>query len=187
MNDLCNETDLQALVDNMQTGKGNDLARIDELLTSYPNDPRIHFLRGSVLAGTGKLIEAHASLSKAVEIAPDFSIARFQLGFFQLTSGESNNALKTWALLDQLPEDHYLKLFVVGLRHLIRDEFVDCIANLQGGIKLNDENLPLNDDMRLIIEQCTPLVEEQAQDDEEQSMSATSLLLKQHSGNDQKH
>jgi hypothetical protein len=114
-----------------------------------------------------------------VDIAPDFAIARFQLGFFQLTSGESNNALKTWARLDGLPDDNYLKIFVIGLRHLIRDEFEDCIACLKKGISLNEENPPLNNDMNLLISQCEPLIgsEQQSADDDE--TSATSFMLNQ--------
>ena len=183
MSNLCPEEEMQSLVTMMQTGTGDDLGSIDALLANYEEDPRLHFLKGSILVGEGKLIEAHGSLSKAVEIAPDFAIARFQLGFFQLTSGESNNALKTWARLDMLPEEHYLKLFVVGLRHLIRDEFQDCIDTLRKGMALNKENLPLNNDMKLIIEQCQPLIsgEDGATQTDEAETSATSFFLNQYS------
>ena len=105
MSELCDEKTMQSLVDDMQTSDGNEVNAIDALLSDYPDDPRLHFLKGSVLVGQGNLIEGHSALTRAVKIAPDFAIARFQLGFFQLTSGESNNALKTWARLDQLPKD----------------------------------------------------------------------------------
>ena len=114
------------------------------------------------MAGEGDLLNAHRFLSRAVELAPDFHIARFQLGFFQLTSGESNSALKTWAPLDALPDDHYLKLFSAGLRNLTRDEFAECVELLYFGIKNNIENLPLNNDMKLIIERCQPFLEDGA-------------------------
>ncbi|WP_371395845.1 hypothetical protein [Fretibacter rubidus] len=185
MSEICPNEQMEALVAAMQTEGGNDLAAIDALLAAFDADPRLHFLKGSVLAGQGKLIEAHGALSKAVEIAPDFAIARFQLGFFQLTSGESNAALKTWARLDGLPDGHYLKSFVMGLRHLIRDEFQDCIDTLREGIANNKENPPLNNDMELIIKQCVPLLNaddgNNSQGDDDDATSATSLLLNQYS------
>ena len=51
----------------------------------------------------------------AVALAPDFLIARYQLGFFELTSGEVDNALATWGPLLRLPEDNYLRQFVEGM------------------------------------------------------------------------
>lgn len=190
MTDLCDEKTMQTLVERMQAGEGDDISAIDAVLTKYPNDPRLHFLKGSIHVGEGNLIEGHTALSRAVEIAPDFAIARFQLGFFQLTSGESNNALKTWARLDQLPEGHYLKTFVVGLRHLIRDEIAECITVLQEGIANNEENLPLNNDMALIITEITPLLEGEKPkegDSDDDEISSTSFILNQFSGSDTKH
>lgn len=72
------------------------LLRVENLLHEFPDDARLHFLYGSTLIGDGRLIEGHRALTRAVEIAPDFAIARFQLGFFQLTSGEPASALQTF-------------------------------------------------------------------------------------------
>src|SRR5688572_1525981 len=80
---------------------GNDdddggMKALDRLLADHPEDPRLHFMKGSLLAGTGRAIEAHAAMSRAVELAPEYSLARYQLGFFELTSGEPARALSTW-------------------------------------------------------------------------------------------
>ena len=187
MQNLCDDKTMQTLVESMQSDEIDDVAEINKLLGQYPEDPRLHFLKGSILVGAGNLIEAHQALHKAVEIAPDFAIARFQLGFFQLTSGESNNALKTWARLDALPDEHYLKIFVVGLRHLIRDELEECIAQLREGISKNVENPPLNNDMQLLIDEVTPLINKDTSNDNEDVASATSVLLSQFSNDDTKH
>jgi len=137
----------------------------------------LHFLRGSVLAGIGRYIEAHQSLSRAVHLAPDYAIARFQLGFFQLTSGETANALDTWGRLDGLQDGHYLRKFVDGLRCLIRDDFKGVIQHLSEGITLNSENPPLNNDMTLIIERCRPLAAQAPEQGE--AASETALILQQ--------
>jgi hypothetical protein len=177
MTRLCGEDSLKALVDAMQTAPSDQLGRIEALLANFPEDARLHLLRGTTLVGSGRLIEGHRSLAPAGGVAPDFAIARFQLGLFQLTSGEAENALGTWGRLDSLPDTHYLRKFVDGLRCLIRDDFRGAAQALGEGIRLNPENAPLNRDMQLLINQCLPLADaEQERDDS--SMSETALILK---------
>ena len=180
MNQICSEERLQELVATMQNEQGDDLQECERLLVEYPEDARLHFLRGSILAGIGRPIEAMPALRRAVELAPDFLLARFQLGFFQLTSGEAADALGTWGPLALLPADHYLRLFVGGLTHLIRDEFTDALDQLRAGMAANLENPPLNNDMAMLAGQIEQLMRgdvENASGD----ASATSLLLGQFS------
>ena len=180
---LCSDEKLNQLVEDLQSGEPNGVERLSSLLQSYPDDPRIVFMMASMLASQGDLVNAHKYFGRAIEIAPDLHIAGFQFGLFQLTSGESNAALKTWALLDTLPEGHYLKLFATGLRHLIRDEFDDCVRLLQEGISVNDENLPLNGDMQMLIDRCRDQLavapENAVAEETSEEQSATSILLKQ--------
>lgn len=183
MEDLCSETELQALMGAMQADSGDELEQVDRLIADHPGDPRLHFLRGSILASIGRPIEALPALRQAVELAPDFTIARFQLGFFQLTSGEAANALSTWGPLAMLPEQNYLRMFVAGLTHLIRDEFAEAIAQLRAGIQANDENPPLNRDMQLIVDQTSAIASGKSDEAREgDAASATSFLLDQLSG-----
>ena len=186
---MCTDKDMQALLSVLQSDSQAALERADLLLKSFPRDARLHFLRGSILVGAGRPIEAYSALSRAVDIAPDFAIARFQLGFFQLTSGEANNAVATWAPLERLEDGHYLKLFVEGLRHLIADDFDAAFRLLARGMEANTENPPLNRDMQLLIDRCRQVgaVKEakpeaevaEGEGDSEESVSATSFLLGQ--------
>jgi tetratricopeptide (TPR) repeat protein len=179
MSTICGDEKMQELAQAMQADE-DQMERVEALLDEFPEDARLHFLRGSMLIGKGRLIEAHRALSRAVALAPDFDIARFQLGFFQLTSGEAENALETWGRLDRLPDGHYLRKFVEGLRCLIRDEFANTIETLQQGIALNQENPPLNRDMQLIVDQCRPLLAgARTVDESGESASETSLILQQ--------
>lgn len=188
MTTFCPEDQLQDLMAAMQSDDRDELARVDRLIAAYGDDARLHFLRGSMLAGIGRPIEALSSLRRAVELAPDFAIARFQLGFFQLTSGEAADALSTWGPIALLPDGHYLRFFVGGLTHLIRDEFDETIARLEEGIAVNAENPALNGDMQLIIDQVRAVqkanraVEVAGVDGEGGSASATSFLLDQLTG-----
>jgi hypothetical protein len=178
MSNFCDEATMQALVALMQTGE-DPIDRIDALLGEFPEDARLHFLRGSVLIGKARLIEGHRSLSRAVTLAPDYAIARFQLGLFQLTSGEAENALETWGRLDRLPDGHYLRKFVDGLRCLIRDDFNGAINNLRQGIALNEENAPLNNDMQMLIDRSIATMQGGSGEDNAEAASETSLVLQQ--------
>lgn len=182
MTRLCSDDDLEQLMASMQSDDAGGLRRTDSLLAAHPDDPRLHFLRGSILAGIGRPIEALPALRRAVELAPDFAIARFQLGFFELTSGEPGNALSTWGPLALLPEGHYLRTFVAGLTHLIRDEFDAAVAQLRAGIAANAENPPLNRDMQLIVDQVGALLTPGDAASEPRTASAASFLLDQFAG-----
>src|SRR5438067_6569596 len=127
---LCDDKTLGELLAASASGAKDEIERTDRLLDEYPDDGRLHFLRGSLLAGIGRSIEALPSLRRAVELAPDLAIARFQLGFFLLTSGEAGEALEVWGPLALLPNGHYLRYFVGGLTHLIRDEFAETVMRL---------------------------------------------------------
>jgi tetratricopeptide (TPR) repeat protein len=150
---LCPDERLAECVAVIQGDPQDGMIRLENLLVEFEGDPRLHFLNGSLLAGAKDYAAARVAMRRAVDLAPDFAIARFQLGFLLLTSGEPHAAQEAWGPLHGLPRDHYLHHFVLGLCHLIRDEFSAAIAELQEGIGRNAENPPLNNDMQLIIDE----------------------------------
>lgn len=178
--DLCSDEEIAGLVSALQSADADDLAQVDGMLRRFPDDPRLHFIRGSILAGRQDALKAHAALARAVELAPDFHIARYQLGFFELTSGEVDRALSTWGPLQRLPADFYLRKFVDGLIHLVRDEFDQALTLMHEGIALNRENEPLNSDIRLLMSECEAARNaNRADDDASGDLSATSVILGQ--------
>lgn len=151
MSGLCPDDRLQAVVSLANSNEGAVLAEVEILLAQYRDDPRLHFMKGSFLAASGDYEAAHEAMRVAVDIAPDFVLARYQLGFLLLSSGKAHAAQEAWGPLNGLPKDHYLKLFVTGLTHLIHDQFADAREWLERGIAANQENSPMNNDIRLIL------------------------------------
>ncbi|WP_420606059.1 tetratricopeptide repeat protein [Novosphingopyxis sp.] len=178
---MMNDQELAALSAAVARPDADDLALVDGALRAHPDDPRLHFLYASLCAAHGRSVQAHGSFMRALEIAPDFAVARFQTGLFELTSGEASEALATWGPLLRLPEENYFRQFVEGLTHMIRDEFGPAIARFRRGIALNIENPPLNDDMNMLIEQCETLAGGGSPDMADEGSSPTSFVLNQFS------
>jgi tetratricopeptide (TPR) repeat protein len=153
MANLASNEALSALVQRIGSDPRKGMRELDGLLADFPQDPRLHFLKGSLLAGKEDYAGARTAMRRAVDLAPDYAVARFQLGFLLLTSGEPYAAQETWGPLHGLPADNYIRIFVEGLCHLIRDEFDETVRTLQDGIARNQENLPMNRDMQLLIDE----------------------------------
>lgn len=183
-NALATDPEILDLVKALEGDDENEIASIDALLARYPEDPRLHFMRGSVMAGKSRPNEAHESMQRAVEIAPGYALARYQLGFFELTSGEPEKALSTWGPLLREADDNPLRVFVEGMTHLIRDEFDAAIAKFEKGISLNHENEPMNNDIRLLMGEVRKLAADKVDNsNDDEGHSATSLILGQLGGN----
>jgi len=169
----------------METDGTAALSGLDRLLAQYAGDPRLHFMRGSLLAGLERYDEARTAMQKAVDLAPDYALARFQLGFLALTSGDAAGAQAIWLPLANLPEDNPLRLFVRGLNAMLAGDFQDAISLLAAGIERNREIAPLNGNMAVLItEMREKLGSADAGDNIE---SDAHFLLRQYSFKDTRH
>lgn len=113
------------------------------------------FMLGSEYAQLGLVDPAKAAFGRAVARGPDFPLARFQLGMLHLTCGEVDAARDVWAPLAALAASHpqaYLACFCRGLCHLVAEEFSLAMQALADGLALNNDNPPLNDDMRRVLD-----------------------------------
>jgi len=176
--DPCPDDLLGVTVRSFGSDQADNLSKVESLLGDYPADARLLFLRGSLLAGLERFAEARSAMESALHAVPDYPIARFQLGFLELTSGEPARALETWRPLHRLAADHPLRLFEQGLEHLIADRFADAIDLLRQGIVRNVELEPLNRDMGLLIDRMQAAIDKPAA--AEEGLSATHLLLQRY-------
>lgn len=128
------------------------IAAVEEAIRGSPGNARLHFLRGSLFAENGDYPKALADFQAATELAPDFPIARFQLGLLELCLGQSERAKEIWRPLDQLEENNCLRLFKEGLCHLADERLQEGVDRLQAGRATNRTFPPLNRDMQLLID-----------------------------------
>jgi Flp pilus assembly protein TadD len=130
------------------------LSTLQRALAKAPDNAQAHLLLGGLQASAGRIDQALRFMTRAVELEPGFAAARFQLGLLHLTSGDVAQAENIWQPLQQLAEDNPYRLFKQGMLHLVRDEFADCVANIEAGIEHNHENKALNREMARIAERA---------------------------------
>lgn len=136
---------------------GSARGLLEQEVQAHPTDPRLLLLLGAELVHARELDRAEAAYTAALNLAPDFAIARFQLGLLQFTSARPAVAMATWSLLEKLDEDHPLRLFKTGLEALGQDRFAEARTWLERGIAQNKDNPALNRDMRLVLDRIAAL------------------------------
>ena len=182
---LCPDDRLSAVIAAIQDDATDGIAEVKPLVREFSGDPRLRFLLGSLLASARRYPEAKSEMREALRLAPDYAIARFQLGLLELSSGDAAAAETTWRRLDDLPSDDALRVLSSGLRSLARDEFPEAIQQLERGMALNLAYPQVNSDMQLVIDAIrNPPPQAPDSDD---GMSAAQMLLRQHSGKATRH
>lgn len=127
-----------------------------------PQSGAPHFLIGSALASEGEYEKAEVAFSNAVLLAPHFSIARYQLGLLQFSSGRAALALVMWQPLLDTPnpteEEKALAVFVRGYAELAQDNFEPALAHFKEGVRINTGNAAVSGDVNKVIERVEQLL-----------------------------
>ncbi|GAB3662320.1 tetratricopeptide repeat protein [Ramlibacter alkalitolerans] len=111
-----------------------------------------HFLLASEQASAGDFAQAELSFANALLLAPDFALARYQLGLLQFTSSRAPVALLTWQPLLSLPESDALLHFVRGFAALGQNAFSESLAHLRRGLQCTPANPALCSDIVQVVE-----------------------------------
>ncbi|RZL01573.1 MAG: hypothetical protein EOP36_11030 [Rubrivivax sp.] len=113
------------------------------------------YMLGAEYAQIGLMDRAADYMGQAIDMDDTLHTARFQLGLLHLTQAQVEQSLQVLAPLEKLGDNSCFTHFGIGLRHLIRDEFVDSRTHLLRGIQLNSEsaspNLALNGDIQKLL------------------------------------
>jgi tetratricopeptide (TPR) repeat protein len=118
-----------------------------------------HFLIGSEHASAGNMDAAELAFTHAVLLAPEFHIARYQLGLLQFSSQRPAVALLTWQPLFALPATEALGHFVRGFAALADDRLQDTLKHLRDGLDRNVNNPALAADIGKVVEAVEDLLQ----------------------------
>jgi tetratricopeptide (TPR) repeat protein len=98
------------LEQGLAASQANDSVRALDLFAqasaAAPTAGLPHFLMASEWASLGEIEKAEAAFANAVLLAPDLTIAHYQLGLLQFSSGRAALALVIWQPLLQLVVHH---------------------------------------------------------------------------------
>ncbi|MFZ6781033.1 hypothetical protein ACO0LD_29715 [Undibacterium sp. Ji83W] len=151
------------LQEALRVSQANDgpaaISLFQQALTLNPQSAATYCLLGAEYITLGQIAESEAAYANALVLAPDFHVARFQLGLLQFTSARVAVALLTWQPLLALGDDKALKLFVMGFAHMAQDEFETAVNYFERGIVLNADIPPLNIDIQRVISEIRSLQE----------------------------
>ncbi len=110
-----------------------------------------HLLMAGEFAEMQRYEDAEASFARAVLLAPQLTIARFQLGLLQFTSSRIPMACMTWQPLAALGPDDPLVTFVDGFVALANDDLSVARSAFERGLALDGTNEPLRRDIARIV------------------------------------
>jgi tetratricopeptide (TPR) repeat protein len=111
-----------------------------------------HFLIGSEQAAAGDLDAAEVAFANAVLLAPEFLLARYQLGLLQFSSNRAAMAMVTWGPLLALAPAEPLGHYVRGFAALAQDRFTESVAQFEAGLDCEELNPAVAADIRQVVE-----------------------------------
>lgn len=126
------------------------LAVLNAARDAQPDSGQVLALLAAHHMQRGEADAAEAAFIGALQRDPEMATPRFQLGLLQFTSARPQSAFQTWHPLESLGERHFLVLFKRAFAALAIDAFDDALLLLDQGIAQNQENAPLNQDMRMV-------------------------------------
>ncbi|BBB64200.1 hypothetical protein UNDKW_5927 (plasmid) [Undibacterium sp. KW1] len=156
----------EILQEALRLSQANDgptaIKLFQEALAINPQSAATYCLLAAEYITLGQVAESEAAYANALMLAPEFHLARFQMGLLQFTSARVPVALLTWQPLLALSDENALKLFVMGFAHIARDDFEVAINYFERGIKVNADIPPLNTDIQRVIAEIKGLQDKSA-------------------------
>lgn len=133
---------------------------VSMLKTVLERDPKHVFgtyLLAAEHAQLGMMDRAEEGFRKTVQMAPDFPIARFQLGQMCLVKGNPSEAKAILAPLANLPAGQALSCYAKGLIAAADEDAGEAIRQLQVGLACAQDIPALALDMRRVLDNLLAL------------------------------
>ncbi len=109
------------------------------------------YLLAAEHAQLGMMDRAEEGFVKTVALAPDFPMARFQLGQLYLVKGDAELARNLLAPLAQLPAGQALSFYAKGLIAAANENVNEAIVQLQAGLDCEQDIPALAQDMQRVL------------------------------------
>lgn len=156
-------------------------------ITADPGAGLPQFLLGAEFAALGDMPQAETAFANATRLAPEFPMARYQLGLLQFSAGRPAVALLTWQPLLELPDTDPLPHFVNGFSALAQDHFDEALRHYDQGLTLNTTNAALSSDIEKVVAGIkalirSPFASESGADQADESANHVLLANYRHQG-----
>jgi Tfp pilus assembly protein PilF len=115
------------------------------------------YLLAAEHAQLGMMDRAEEGFRKTVELAPDFPMARFQLGQLHLTKSDAASAKTVLAPLANLPAGQALSGYAKGLIAAANEDIGEAITQIQAGLACDQDIPALASDMRRVLDNLLAL------------------------------
>jgi tetratricopeptide (TPR) repeat protein len=145
----------------LRTGQeGEAIGYLKQALARQPQDSELHYLLGLAHGQIGMVERAAEEVAAALALAPDFTVARFQLGLLHFARRDFAAARQVWAPLhDALPEGDALRLLAEGMNRIGEDRLESAVELLRRGIAACGSDNLKADMQRLVDEALRVLAE----------------------------
>lgn len=161
-NDVIDTLWQQAINAAKSADAATTITLLQDLLQQAPGHAGAHCMLAAEWVSQGKLDEGEASYARALVIAPEFVVARFQLGLLLFSSSRVAMAMLIWRELLSLPENNPYRLFTEAYIALANDAFDEAIRLFESGKANNPDNPPLNHDADLCLARLRELMKNTA-------------------------
>ena len=100
---------------------------------------------------------AEAEMQRALGMSADHAIARFHLGYLQLSRSRYPEAMATWKALDELPDDHALRLYKRAFEVLAEDRYAPARELLTRGLAARGGTAALAREIKKLLDSIPPV------------------------------
>lgn len=155
---LDNEELLRIALDALNQDRHADA--VSMLKTLVERDPKHvfgHYLLAAEHMQLGMVERAEEGFRTAVALAPEFPMARFQLGQLYLIKGDAGSAKATLTPLLALPANVALAAYARGLVAAADEDIEAAIRELQAGLACEQEIPVLAADMQRVLDNLLAL------------------------------
>ena len=145
---LDNEELLRIALDAInQDHHADAVAMLKTMIEREPDHVFGTYLLAAEHAQLGLMDRAEEGFERTVQLAPDFPMARFQLGQIFLVKGDGESAKRVLAPLSALPANQALSSYARGLVAAANEDVVGAMNELRAGLACEQEIPALADDM----------------------------------------